>query len=32
MQDASLSIPFRALPINMYIRGPRYKVVFEMLS
>jgi len=28
---AALSIPFATLPINTYIRGPRYRVMFDRI-
>ncbi len=29
---AAISIPFAALPINLYIRGPRYRVFFDRIT
>ena len=28
---AAISIPFATLPINVYIRGPRYRVMFDRI-
>jgi hypothetical protein len=28
---AAISIPFKTLPMNKYIRGPRYYVVFDRI-
>jgi hypothetical protein len=29
---AAISIPFATLPMNLYIRGPRYKVAFDRIA
>src|SRR4051812_25433439 len=28
---AAISVPFATLPINLYIRGPRYRVMFDRI-
>jgi len=30
-RDVPVSIPFGVLPVNVYIRGPRYRVIFDRL-
>jgi hypothetical protein len=29
---AAISIPFATLPVNLYIRGPRYRVMFDRIT
>lgn len=29
--SGAISIPFKTLPTNVYIRGPRYKVMFDRI-
>lgn len=29
---AAISIPFATLPVNLYIRGPRYRVMFDRIA
>lgn len=29
--ETGLAIPFKTLPTNMYIRGPRYRVMFTRI-
>lgn len=32
LESCGLSIPFACLPINVYIRGPRYRVHLDRIS